>query len=72
VGTNLETTEGIMNLVESRIPKVLRKNEYRVLNTRAGYGEGSEMNVPLARSVIGGLSSSLIYSPWFLCQWYIP
>ncbi len=40
VGTNLDTTEEALKQVEERVKKVLRKDEYRVISTRAGYGEG--------------------------------
>ncbi|MBN2401892.1 MAG: efflux RND transporter permease subunit, partial [Spirochaetes bacterium] len=40
VGTNLETTEKIMQMVEKRSMQVLDKSEYRVVSVRAGYGTG--------------------------------
>lgn len=40
VGTNLDTTEDVMRMVEERIQKVVNRGEYRVVSIRAGYGEG--------------------------------
>ncbi|HPI12993.1 MAG TPA: efflux RND transporter permease subunit [Spirochaetota bacterium] len=40
IGTNLDTTESVMRMVEERVLKVVRRNEYRVVSVRAGYGEG--------------------------------
>jgi len=40
VGTNLDTTEEIMTMVEKRTMKALKDSEYRVVSVRAGYGEG--------------------------------
>jgi HAE1 family hydrophobic/amphiphilic exporter-1 len=40
VGTNLETTESIMKMIEKRTLDVLKKEEYKVVSVRAGYGEG--------------------------------
>ncbi len=40
VGTNLDTTEGVLKMCEKRILGVLKKDEYRVASVRAGYGEG--------------------------------
>ncbi len=40
VGTNLDTTENIMRMVEERIQRVVHRSEYRVVSIRAGYGEG--------------------------------
>ncbi len=40
VGTNLDTTERVMKMVEERVQKVVRRDEYRVVSVRAGYGEG--------------------------------
>ncbi len=40
VGTNLDTTEKMMKLIEKRIAGVLRENEYRAVSVRAGYGKG--------------------------------
>ena len=39
VGTNLETTEKIMKMIEKRTFKILKKSEYRVVSVRAGYGK---------------------------------
>jgi len=40
VGTNLETTESVMKMIEKRALDVLKKEEYVVVLVRAGYGEG--------------------------------
>jgi len=40
VGTNLDTTENVMRMVEERVQKAVRRSEYRVVSIRAGYGEG--------------------------------
>ncbi|MBN1534380.1 MAG: efflux RND transporter permease subunit [Spirochaetes bacterium] len=40
VGTNLETTESVMKMVEERVRRVVHRSEYRVVSVRAGYGEG--------------------------------
>ncbi|MGB4269476.1 MAG: efflux RND transporter permease subunit [Spirochaetota bacterium] len=40
VGTNLETTESVMKMIEKRALDVLKKEEYIVVSVRAGYGEG--------------------------------
>ncbi|MCX8125232.1 MAG: efflux RND transporter permease subunit, partial [Spirochaetes bacterium] len=40
VGTNLETTESIMKIIEKKALDVLKKEEYEVVAVRAGYGEG--------------------------------
>ncbi|MDY6935656.1 MAG: efflux RND transporter permease subunit [Spirochaetota bacterium] len=40
VGTNLDTTESVLKLVEKRMLGVLKKEEYRALSIRAGYGTG--------------------------------
>ncbi len=40
VGTNLETTESVMKMIEKRALDVLKKEEYVVVSVRAGYGEG--------------------------------
>ncbi|MBP7583038.1 MAG: efflux RND transporter permease subunit [Spirochaetes bacterium] len=40
VGTNLDTTERVMKMVEERVRKVVKREEYRVVSVRAGYGEG--------------------------------
>jgi len=40
VGTNLETTEDIMKLIEKRVLKVIKKEEYVGIYVRGGYGEG--------------------------------
>jgi HAE1 family hydrophobic/amphiphilic exporter-1 len=40
VGTNLDTTEEALKEIEQRIMSVLERYEYRVVTSRAGYGEG--------------------------------
>ncbi len=40
VGTNLESTEEVMKMVEKRVMNVLKKDEYAGLNVRAGQGTG--------------------------------
>ncbi|MBN1495697.1 MAG: efflux RND transporter permease subunit [Spirochaetes bacterium] len=40
VGTNLETTEKTLIEIERKVGNIVRKQEYRVMSVRAGYGEG--------------------------------